>query len=120
MELTRKEAIQKCRDMWNWIADETQKRGRVVKKEEYFLEHGFEEPEHDCYLCEYTAQEDEGRRVDCYMCPFNFGVDGRYACENPETPYKKWWYAITNMEESTIAEIADFARQIANLPEREE
>ena len=120
MELTRAEAIQKCRDMWSWIADETEKLGRIVKKEEYFLEHDLEEPENDCYLCEYTLQGDAGGCVECYMCPLDFGVDTIYACENPVTPYKKWWYAITNMEEYTLEEIAGFARQVANLPEREE
>lgn len=122
MGLTRKEAIQKCRDMWNWIADETEKLGRIVKKEEYFEKHGLQVPEHYCYLCEYTLDEDDFdcRTVDCWECPLNFGVEGRYACENPESPYKQWWYAITNLEESTIAEIAGLAREVANLPEREE
>ncbi len=32
MTLTRKQAIDEHRKMWNWIADETEKRGEIVKK----------------------------------------------------------------------------------------
>ena len=110
MQLTRDEAIRKCRDMWNWIADETEKRKFVVKKHEYF-EDGDEEPLNYCFLCEYVA----ARR--CEKCPIDFGSWGNVACEDLDSPYC-WWKV--EAERNNWQEAAKLAREIANLPERED
>ena len=40
--LTREEAINEHRKMWNWIADETLKQKRKVNENEYFHQINFD------------------------------------------------------------------------------
>lgn len=63
MELTKEQAIEKHRKMWNWIADQYE-NGRVgnihAMKQEYI---DIEETEyrerilHNCFCCEYATQK---------------------------------------------------------------
>ena len=131
MKLTKAEAIQKCRDMWNWIADETERRNCVVDKEEYFVEHGMEENEvvNGCYLCEYDFAGNPEFKT-CHFCPIDFGEVEEYdeeGCRNNpcidalDSPFRKWNIQMgrcwaVNGEYDILAK---FAREIANLPERE-
>ena len=128
MKITREQAIAEHRKMWNWIADETEKRGENVETIEYFLNHDIKGTVFGyCFCCEYAVHKQyaipiQSARTDtnrCHWCPINWGGSmqtsqclhcsdyGDYRgilgllarCQNPE-------------------EYAKLARQIANLPER--
>lgn len=117
MELTREQAIEEHRKMWNWIADKIERFERVVSiseyKRMYCYSFGMNDILSSCFMCEYT-------NAICRKCPLDWGnKEGVYAkcldkymfgdgmgiyelCKNAET-----WQ-----------EQAKLARQIANLPER--
>lgn len=94
MQLTRAQAIKKFRDMWNWIADETEKRDHFVSKEKYFDENNETPVLHGCYLCEYADQRKPlGNR--CIVCPIDFDVNKEGYVSTPcidydHSPYNKW------------------------------
>lgn len=112
MNLTFDEAIENHRKMWNWIADKTEERKTMVCKHDYFYENALPCAELLCFCCEYTITNLE---VDCGKCPIDWGVDENcIPCSNPKSPYWKW----RNADYWQTA--ANYARQIANLPVREE
>ena len=114
MKLTREPAIAEHRKMWNWIADETEKRGEDIEKTEYFLKHNIKESVAcHCFCCEYAVHvqydmpiqsssthpaTDWGGSMQILQC--QSGVFGLWVrCQDPE-------------------ESAQLAHQIAELPER--
>lgn len=114
MNLTFDEAIANHRKMWNWIADETEKRKHIVLKSDYFKENDIPEDVFErCYCCEYGGQE-SGRYTGitkCSYCPIDWGVDN---CEEGYSAYSGWTYC------DDWQSAAKYARKIANLPAREE
>lgn len=102
--MTREEAIRKHREMWNWLADNP-----GMMKWDYLQKF---DPEatlvHECYLCEYTD-------MDCTRCPLEWA--GR-DCPEEGSLYNEWCYAVAGLEDYTRT--AEIARQIAELPEKEE
>lgn len=116
MELTRKQAIAEHRKMWNWIADETLRKGYKVKKKHYLKKHGFGNTFilNDCFCCKYVSDIATLRDIEgdlCSLCP----VDAWDLAEPDECMgglFHSWLHS-DNFEES-----AKLARQIANLPER--
>ena len=126
MKLTREEAIAEFRKMWNWIADETEKRQAIVDKQTYFRENYLEMVNSACYCCEYGRQaviNDLVRRV-CDACPIDFGDHDAdkllTPCTRMESPYRNWAIACCTGEYEGCdwRKAAWCARQIANLPER--
>ena len=123
MYLTKDDSVNKCRFMWNWIADETERLNRVVQKNEYFKHFNIDVeniPNSGCYLCEYDMQFTK----DCKHCPLDFGVcfDEEQCVSAEGSPYGKWQSLVEICDagdQIDIKELADFARQIANLPERQ-
>ena len=116
MELTRKQAIAEHRKMWNWIADETKKRGYKISKKEYLYEkRGFSETLFsDCFCCEYAifASQREEKPI-CSACPIDWKINDygarKFCCDSL---YNDWRIA------TDPTNAAQLARQIANLPER--
>ena len=112
MKLTKSEAVQEHRKMWNWIADETEKRKVIVAKYDYFLENGIppnEHPMNHCWCCEYTEYK------FCDRCPIVWAEScGEVVinCVGPKSPYRAW------MRTNNWQEASELARQIANLPEQ--
>lgn len=105
--MTRQEAIENHKKMWNWIADETIKQNRKVFKNEYLRINSYEHMFilHRCFLCEYTQNQ-------CCICPILWGS---YDCYSSELSlYRRW------RVEKDVIECAKLANEIANLPEREE
>ena len=77
--------IKNFRDMWNCIADETEKRKVKVKKTDYFEENKIIDiPRNKCYLCEMC-------HFVCSECPVDWGID-RYIlfCDDDYSLYRKW------------------------------
>jgi hypothetical protein len=122
MTLTKQEAIEKHRKMWNWIADELEKgnaykyyisRFEFLQTEPLKLAYFTEIKEYDfpiagCYCCEYARR---GKSTICKDCPLDW-PGGKCVGENG-------LYRKINIEcvEKNYTEAAKLARQIANLPE---
>lgn len=108
MKLTREQAIYSFRQMWNWIADETKKQKRKVSKSEYPLMKEMSIIS-DCFICEYC----EKSVIDCRSCIIKWpGAD----CGDPPSPYYQW----VHCQRWEWGKAAQYAREIANLPERVE
>lgn len=116
MKLTRREAIERTRDMWNWIANKTLECEIIVGKLDYFKENGIKDiPNCACYLCEYGGESEN----KCKRCPLEFlknNNDEIIPCCDDDSPYRKWYYVGVFDEDYRLA--AKYAREIANLPEK--
>lgn len=115
MKLTKKQAIEGHRKMWNWIADEIERQKHIytigVLKEQYCNEHNLE-MEMDCFCCEYSFEKSGfGFTYLCSFCPLSW-IETKTCCNNDNSLYCK----LTHSE--SWQEQVDLARQIANLPER--
>ena len=99
--MTRKEAIRNHRKMWNWLAENPGKW-----KRDYLMRY---DPEAklvaNCYLCEYTW-------LLCNECPLEWKTDRCF-----RGLFGEWEYAMKCGDYALAAEIA---KQIAELPEKEE
>lgn len=126
--ITKEQAIQEHRKMWNWIADETEKtrvrhtklnyilNNTTMHDRLYLIEHA------SCFCCVYghnKHMQDCHSGSKCDHCPLEWGSDlDRYMCTSMYSPndgkglYTKW-YDAPNIE-TTVK----YARQIANLPKR--
>ena len=108
--MTREEAIENHRKMWNWIADETEKRKKIVFIEEYFIEHNLNSCFLDCYCCHYTHIN---RSPNCETCPVAWGGETGI-CIDKDSPY----FRFSSTQYYDYKNAAKYAREIANLPER--
>lgn len=114
--ITREEAIRRHRLMWNWIADETERRGDPVHKRAAFKHFCWDknDAQSTCWAC--TFAEVRAVSSGCHRCPLVW--TGGYCANDDENGlYDQWQDAYWNRETKTAA---DLARQIANLPEKEE
>lgn len=118
-ELTLKEMLENHKKLWNWIADETEKRKRKVLKYEYFLNPYAKYPWNYFFACEYAYQIEEsvvcGDGICKNICPLDWGkgVFGEnYGCEEVSSPYSEW----VGTENDDWKQAAKLARQIANIP----
>lgn len=121
-KLTKKQAIEEHRKMWRWIAEETEKRKRVVRKGEYLdLYYPNADIECDCFCCEYGTQK--MIKKPCAKCPINWDSEcDKYMCFDKtnfedDNLYALWTEAGDTENWKKAAEVA---RQIAELPESEE
>ena len=118
MNLTFDEAIENHRKMWHWIADETEKRNRIVEKYEYFEENNLDECRCECYCCEYAFHACKYVTEACLSCPIKWEKQSVFIrCHKDGTPYDKWKLC-KDFEDWKSA--AKYAREIANLPARDE
>lgn len=119
MELTREEAISEHRKMWNWIADEIEKEKRYQYieglKKEYCDREGYY-IRNNCFCCEYTYT-----KYICDYCPIEWKseVEDFMCIQKYEEDDDEGLYALC-CNERDWEEQAKLARQIANLPERQD
>lgn len=134
-KLSREEAIRLHREMWNWIADEEEKGNNVEKMDFIFLEAdefvddywGSIEIDCYCFCCEYAKQkaDENGEEYDyrCKYCPLEWENANKdllfMCCDNEEKNDDEGLYCLWNDKDIPPIEKAKYARQIANLPERE-
>lgn len=107
MQLTKEQAIQEHRKMWNWIADQYEQgsENHVSElKDTYLKLNDFYGIAMNCFCCEYDNQN-EGSCIDCPLTWSN-GL-----CFNDGSEYDRIT-SILNFKERAI-----IAKQIANLPE---
>lgn len=112
--MTKQEAIQNHRAMWNWMAN-MYAAGKLVTEYDWKMETGRKE------YCEYIKTKDG--RIICYECPIKWGnkqcavaewaewedeITEAYNCVEEGDLLGKW-YRLIKLEE--------IARRIAKLPE---
>ena len=107
--MTKQEAVANHRKMWNWIADQIEKAKRarnIDELKDYYVHYIYGEYVwFDCFCCEY----DEEQGIEsCTHCPLVW-PDGKCG------PL----YGVCCMCSDYVKQVK-FARQIANLPERED
>ena len=125
--LTREEAINEHRKMWNWIVDKLQSKdcknylNAYDIKAEYLKERYGDSKYnlyHACFLCDYVSDIPGILPVErCLYCPLDWG-ENIYDCGIfPDGLYYNFDLFIRN--NICREEASDIARQIANLPEKE-
>lgn len=111
MKLTKQQAIEGHRKMWNWIADEIERERCIydiaVLKQCYCYEIGLTLIS-NCFCCEYNKRSNQ-----CSKCPLDW-IETKCCSSNEESLYMRVTIADTWQEQ------ADLARQIANLLERKD
>lgn len=113
--MTKQKAIANHRKMWRWIADETERREYAVDKSDYFDIMGIPEvniPLQNCYCCEYDGNVGDG---DCASCPIKWPTGVCY----DGGLYSQWAKALSHNRRDWLTTAA-LARQIAELPEKED
>lgn len=127
MELTKEQAINEHRKMWNWIADKY-KNGRKESisdlKREYCDKNNLSIYS-DCFCCEYDSKHDNNDLSKlCKNCPIRWGsegyVDNRYCLDRFEINDDGGLYMRASMHSNNehYKRAEELARKIANLPER--
>ncbi|WP_346304214.1 hypothetical protein [Bacteroides sp.] len=117
MKLTREEAVSGHRKMWNWIADWVEEKensdGIQWLKNKYCTQNNLE-LRSDCFCCEYTQR-------NCSACPIQWGgsLEDFMCMQKYEEDDDEGLYALC-CNELDWEEQAKLARQIANLPERQD
>lgn len=125
MAITLKDAVDGFRKQWGWMADETLRQKRKVKKVEYFYARHMghaEMPFNQCYLCEFVVFGYRNIPVGfhhlCNDCPVEWGGKVNHCVRRNRYINKKgiyWkWFITTNYKKA-----ARLAREIANLPLKE-
>uniref|UniRef100_A0AAU8B0Y0 Uncharacterized protein n=1 Tax=Dulem virus 36 TaxID=3145754 RepID=A0AAU8B0Y0_9CAUD len=104
-------AIENHKKLWNWIADETLRSCRKVKKSEYFKANKVGYAKSSCYCCQFVEDIREVVNIvpfcSCHvLCPINWNTE---SCTENDSLYMKWegaveWY-----------DCYKFAKQIAEL-----
>lgn len=123
---TREDFVFHHRKMWNWIADQTLKLKRKVRKYEYFEVMGIPEDERPlnfCYCCDFAKVQlsNEGCESMCQWCPVDWmSNDNMYMCVYRNLARNYGLFTRWRLQyDSNYKEAARLARTIANLPENE-
>lgn len=133
--MTIKECQEKHKALWNWIADETERTGKLVQKEAYFVEKEISNlPEFDCYACQFGIEKTEQLNLNkCQGCPISWEkiygkprVFGKSKCccvhNKNESAYRQLvecWFATLisgNAPSRVVKKCAELAREVANYP----
>lgn len=121
--LTKEQALYLHRKLWNTLADKILERKRPVEKWEIFNLYGWPEVLANCWCCEYCEQF----KSACKHCPMKWTNGEINNCRCFDSPYKKWEQRMNDLRGRKqyvryweFNELADYARKIANLPERKE
>ncbi len=121
MSLTKEQAIEGHRKMWNWIADKIEEITEVRDIDTYKFCYCTEN-ELDllnlCFCCEYSCRPYD---ANCGKCPLEWESNLKgYMCtdKNKEDDYEGLYSLCTQAK--TWQEQVELARKIANLPAREE
>lgn len=123
--LTKEQAIEECREMWTWIAEETLRLKRCVSKLEYFRRNYIKDYTclddnkcvcNECFCCHYLyLKENKSDSFHCSECPIIWGSTGHSYCCLESSPYIGW---IRATEINDYESAAKYAFKIASLPER--
>ena len=127
MKLTKEEAIERHRLMWNWISEETLKQKRCVTKEEVFKHFGWPLTVHSCcWCCEYVSSISYIGKCD--RCPLVWKINDEemaYCCDVYPilgSQSRNGWYSLwcDAYWGSEYERASYYAKRIAELPERKD
>lgn len=105
MQLTEKEALEKSRKMWQWLADNPSKH-----KSDYFKSHGIKrKPLLHCYFCERCL-------VNCNCCLGKKLWGEKQHCFDNGNIYTKWKH---NADRNKHDNAKKYAQQIADFCQQE-
>ena len=116
MKLIRKEALEECRKMWQWLADNPGKF-----KSSYFNDKE-SPPRNFCCACEYTLDESGYKNCDkCLLLELwrpgasaqiiaDMLLQGNCPCEAITSPYYSWRELVPTEKD----EASRYAQRIAN------
>ena len=110
MKLTKQQAIEGHRKMWNWIADKIEREKRrfyIYDLKEIYCRENNLLLRHNCFCCEYSGDDDRG----CEKCPVDWEKT-EHCSDDEKSLYTLVLYAYTWQKQ------AELARTIANLPEK--
>ena len=115
--LTKEEAIKRHRMMWNWIAHETLRREKRVSKPEAIKHFGWstKNMRSVCWCCTYAHSDDD---FSCEKCPIQWPEGLCTSSIKGRGLYGKWCDTIWHKDDYKQA--AEYAYEIANLPERKD
>lgn len=124
--LTKEEAIEWHRKMWNWIADqykEGSKRTVWDLKETFCFKNGIDDLINDCFCCDYASNySSDNCTPECGKCPivWNRLNNHHCYCDSKYALYRK----IVDLTEESCSiddtkKAEELARKIANLPVKE-
>lgn len=129
--LIRRKFLEMHRKMWNWIADESERRRRCIGKRDAFAH--FHLADHGCHWCmaciygKWKVKYKDLNKYKCReFCMLDWGKDEetgkKLGCINPGHPYQFSLYEqwLLYVDEYDWVHAAQIAREIANLPERKE
>ena len=131
LKLSKEETIKEHRKMWNWIADEIMQLDEnetvsiVDLKLSYFKTHEIPEhqiPEMHCYCCSYAIFITNDSDSFCKNCPIVWTKDAiDNKCVSLCSPYDKLNHLLPLRHEGIDRKyLSSLAREIANLPERDD
>lgn len=117
--LTKEKAIELHRQLWNYIADESERTEKMVSKSYAFYHFGWGyNVKTLCWCCEYCNSI-------CSNCPVDWGANN---CMDTRSPFDRWHDMQElcliydgkneNLYKKYLKLYIKLARQIANLPER--
>lgn len=136
MQLTKEQTIEEHRKMWNWIADQYEKRDSTdvcSLKHMYCQKKNMDEINAHCFLSNYAGMNESSHgnyAFNCDQCllqwpvPEDSNIEDGYCVDKDdfEDQYGLYGMLESGYDESgnilTFKEKANIARQIANLPER--
>lgn len=111
--MTRYQMLKKCKDLWKFLEETGSKY-----KDDYFNSSslfGCDVPEHDCYACEYVSEREKyGDLCRAMKCPMHDCwtknkhkkvLSSDFACEEKESPYRKWTESKTKAGRKRYAHI---------------
>ena len=118
MKLSKREALNKCLHMWDWLADHPEK-----DKQDFFIEKNLEFVDSDCYCCEYDIQFSGDA---CEYCPIDWDSDDGFCShelDDEQSAYDKWFTAQCQTQKRShalaIAKLAEEALDRLNDDEGE-
>ena len=129
MELTKEKALELHRQLWNYIADESEKQERIVSKVEAFIHFGWPNIRQWCWCCEYAEKQFRKEETHCppyqtrcSVCPVVWNKTDS-CCVHCDSPYNIWNWLYEKGDKADWYDLQNaikYAREIANLPERKE
>ena len=127
MELTKKQAIEEHRKMWNWIAKQIKTQpleerfstpcynwvNLISDLKRYYL-YDFKEVENNCFCCEYAFNTSGYDQRMCDFCPLVWSGIG---CCDASGEYLRL-ISLNGYSDENKENAYELALKIANLPEK--
>ena len=128
--MTKEEAVREHRKMWSWIASESRRLWRCVRKDEYLAKFWDRpNPALDCFCCEYGYLRKKYIQDNrCRYCPINWNSKAEhFPCQylDEEDHQNEIWSGLygewlLDCMRGDWEHAADIADMIAELAESED